>query len=515
MISCHKCERTGRVQIKRKSCLPSEVLAIQRTRRMILMITRSREYGHWADKGLISASIEYKTDLFRLGDVLGMSSGLIIAHLIRFNDLVFTPSELIVSQIFVLLFNLSASSLGLYSQSNARKLYRVASVVFVAFSISVSLLALGLLLTHTAESFSRVWFFLGSSAGLIIILAYRKLAFQAMQARWLYLKPKRVVIVGSGKLGQEVAARLGQDPYLSNEVVGYVIDEEECLVESGKVLGTCDDIEEILENFRIVEKPIDRVFIALPATDLEKKLQITNRLINTQYHVFVVPDYSLQLLTNSRSDNIIGLPVVDVSHSQLQGSRASVKYLMDVCLALIACVAFLPMFLLVAIAIKRESYGPVFFKQRRYGLGGVEFRVYKFRTMKVVEDGDDIVQAKKDDDRVTNVGKVLRKYSIDELPQLLNVLNGTMSLVGPRPHAVAHNEMYRNLIGGYMRRHAIKPGITGWAQVNGCRGETSTIGKMQKRVDFDREYLQRWSVGLDIFIIFKTVAQVVRGEDVY
>ena len=175
----------------------------------------------------------------------------------------------------------------------------------------------------------------------------------------------------------------------------------------------------------------------------------------------------------------------------------------------------MPVFLVVAACIKFDSKGPIFFKQRRYGLGGKEFKVFKFRTMTVTEDGDSVVQATKDDVRVTKVGKVLRKTSLDELPQLLNVLNTSMSLVGPRPHAVAHNETYKTLIGGYMRRHSVKPGITGWAQVNGCRGETATLEQMQRRVDFDRDYLRRWSIGLDVYILLKTVKQVLTGDEAY
>ena len=173
------------------------------------------------------------------------------------------------------------------------------------------------------------------------------------------------------------------------------------------------------------------------------------------------------------------------------------------------------MLLAIAVGVKLTSPGPVIFKQRRYGLDGKEIIVYKFRSMTVCEDGAVVRQAQKDDQRVTPLGAFLRKTSLDELPQFINVLQGRMSIVGPRPHAVAHNELYRKLIKGYMIRHKVKPGITGWAQVNGYRGETDTLEKMQKRIDYDLEYLRNWSLRLDIFIIFKTPLALLRRQNAY
>jgi putative colanic acid biosynthesis UDP-glucose lipid carrier transferase len=171
--------------------------------------------------------------------------------------------------------------------------------------------------------------------------------------------------------------------------------------------------------------------------------------------------------------------------------------------------------LIIAAAVKWDSEGPIIFRQRRYGLGGEEIAVYKFRSMTVCEDGANIQQAHQNDRRVTRVGAFLRKTSLDELPQFINVLQGRMSIVGPRPHAVAHNELYRKLIKGYMVRHKVKPGITGWAQVNGYRGETDTVEKMQKRIDYDLEYLRNWSLRLDIHIILKTVFVVFKDNNAY
>jgi putative colanic acid biosynthesis UDP-glucose lipid carrier transferase len=175
----------------------------------------------------------------------------------------------------------------------------------------------------------------------------------------------------------------------------------------------------------------------------------------------------------------------------------------------------LPVMIGVALAVKLTSPGPVIFRQRRYGLYGEEIIVYKFRSMTVAEDGNLVVQACKDDPRLTPIGAFLRRSSLDELPQFFNVLQGRMSIVGPRPHAVAHNEQYRKLIKGYMLRHKVKPGITGWAQVNGMRGETETLDKMQARIQYDLDYLRSWSLWLDLWIILKTVKVVLTRENAH
>jgi len=198
-----------------------------------------------------------------------------------------------------------------------------------------------------------------------------------------------------------------------------------------------------------------------------------------------------------------------------QGSRGLIKRLMDFSISAVVMILLAPLLLIIALMIKLSSPGPVIFKQRRYGLDGHIIDVYKFRTMKVLEDGAQIQQVTRDDPRVTRIGRLLRRYSIDELPQLFNVLGGSMSLVGPRPHAVAHNELYRGLIKGYMVRHKVLPGITGLAQVNGCRGETSRLEDMKARIEYDLEYLRKWTPSLDLKILFKTAIQVLRDRKAY
>jgi putative colanic acid biosynthesis UDP-glucose lipid carrier transferase len=209
------------------------------------------------------------------------------------------------------------------------------------------------------------------------------------------------------------------------------------------------------------------------------------------------------------------MPAFSICDSPLQGLNGLWKRLFDVALAWIALILTWPVLLCVALAIKLSSAGPVLFKQRRYGLNGEEILVYKFRSMTVCEDGSEVAQATPQDGRVTPLGAFLRRTSLDELPQILNILEGKMSFVGPRPHAVAHNEAYRKLINGYMIRHKVRPGITGWAQVNGLRGETSTIDKMHQRIQYDLDYLKNWSLWLDLKIIARTALTFLNHGNAY
>jgi putative colanic acid biosynthesis UDP-glucose lipid carrier transferase len=209
------------------------------------------------------------------------------------------------------------------------------------------------------------------------------------------------------------------------------------------------------------------------------------------------------------------MPAFSICDSPLEGMTGLWKRAFDIALAALVLLLFWPPLLLVAAAIKLTSPGPVLFKQRRYGLNGEEILVYKFRSMRVCEDGPVVAQASRQDRRVTPVGRLLRRTSMDELPQIINVLQGKMSFVGPRPHAVAHNEEYRKLINGYMIRHKVRPGITGWAQVNGLRGETKTVDKMQRRVQYDIDYLKNWSLALDLKIIARTALTVLKQTNAY
>jgi len=235
-------------------------------------------------------------------------------------------------------------------------------------------------------------------------------------------------------------------------------------------------------------------------------------LRDTTASVYFVPDAFAFDLIQGRLVEIDGMPALSICDTPFYGMDAVLKRTMDLVLAGLAVIVVSPIMLSVAAAVKLTSKGPAIFRQRRYGLNGEEILVYKFRSMYTTDDGAVIKQATRTDTRITPVGRFIRRTSLDELPQLFNVLRGTMSLVGPRPHAVAHNEEYRKLISGYMIRHKVRPGITGLAQVHGQRGETDTLEKMSERVRIDLEYLRHWSPWLDIVILVKTLWMIVRGS---
>src|SRR5437588_237211 len=276
------------------------------------------------------------------------------------------------------------------------------------------------------------------------------------------------------------------------------------------VLGRLEQLPQLVKGQRI-----DVVYLALPMVSTPRLRALLDALRDTTASVYFAPDPFVTDLIQGSVDSVSGMPVLGVCDSPFSGASGLLKRASDIVLSLLILVLIAPLFAAIALAVKLGSSGPVIFRQRRYGLDGEEIVVYKFRSMRVIEDGDAIRQCTRDDERVTWVGAFLRRTSLDELPQFINVLQGRMSIVGPRPHAVAHNELYRKLIKGYMQRHKVKPGITGWAQVNGLRGETTTLERMQARVEHDLDYLRNWSLGLDLYIMVKTVWVVLRGENAH
>ncbi|MBL8381613.1 MAG: undecaprenyl-phosphate glucose phosphotransferase [Burkholderiales bacterium] len=334
-----------------------------------------------------------------------------------------------------------------------------------------------------------------------------------VSAPWLLAlqgPPQRAVIVGMNEQGLALAARIGLARYSRMRLAGFFDDragERLDLASGYPVLGRLGDLPRYARDERV-----SLIYLSLPMASQPRILQVLNDLKDTTASIYFVPDMFVTDLIQGRPSQVYGMPVISVCETPFKGVNGIVKRLSDIVLSILILVLIAPVMLAVAIAIKTTSPGPVIFKQRRYGLDGEEIYVYKFRSMRVTEDGGAITQAKRSDPRVTPVGRFLRRTSLDELPQFINVLQGRMSIVGPRPHAVAHNEMYRKLILGYMVRHKVKPGITGWAQVNGYRGETETLEKMQARVDYDLDYLRNWSLPLDLKIILKTVVVVFKGD---
>lgn len=388
------------------------------------------------------------------------------------------------------------------------------SVVARWSGIVAVLLALGFVTKHS-EDFSRrlvvTWVFatpcLLVLAALFLNEVMRRLLNKASTAR-------RVVFVGCTEASIALAKRISANSDSLGLLVHGFFDDRKAerlgVCEGVQLLGSLQDVVDYVKR-----NEVDVIFIALPIRHVQRVMNLIQEVRDTTASTYYVPDILVADLIQARTGEILGMPVVALCETPFYGYRGIVKRVTDVAFALLILALTAPLMLAIAIGVRRSSPGPIIFKQRRYGLGGREIVVYKFRTMTVLEDGTSVVQASRYDQRVTSFGKLLRRYSLDELPQLFNVLQGRMSLVGPRPHAVAHNEQYRRLISGYMVRHKAPPGITGLAQINGCRGETARIEDMEARVKYDLEYLRRWSPLLDLKILFLTAIRVIRDSKAY
>jgi len=324
---------------------------------------------------------------------------------------------------------------------------------------------------------------------------------------------RSAVILGYAPHSRKLADQLKAHPEMCTRMLGFFDDrgpERLGAMNDYALLGGLADLPDYVRTHNV-----DVIFIAMPIRHLDRVMNLLDDLHDSTASIYYVPDVFVFDLIQSRSGDILGTPVVSLCETPFYGFRGVLKRCTDITFTLAGMIAVLPVMLLLALLIRVTSRGPVIFKQRRYGLDGHEIVVYKFRSMYVAEDGDEIWQATRDDPRITPIGKILRSYSLDELPQFINVLQGRMSLVGPRPHAVAHNEQYRRLIKGYMMRHKVLPGITGLAQVNGCRGETRTLQEMEARVSYDLEYLRNWSPLLDLKILLLTVVRVFHDSKAY
>ncbi|HEY8252032.1 MAG TPA: undecaprenyl-phosphate glucose phosphotransferase [Burkholderiales bacterium] len=367
--------------------------------------------------------------------------------------------------------------------------------------------------TRTLEAFDQeVIFAWALATPAVLFAAHRLLPLVMPRVLATQGLQKVAVIAGANDLGRRLAERL-RDPMLGTRVAGYFDDRGAGRLQNLPAAQNLGDLSRLADFARA--QRIDVIYIALPMASQPRILRLLEDLRDTTASIYFVPDIFVSDLIQARVDSIGGLPVVAVCESPFYGFNGVVKRVSDIALASLILLLIAPLLLAIAVGVKLSSSGPILFKQRRYGLDGRKIVVYKFRSMTVAEDGDLVRQATRNDSRITRFGAFLRRTSLDELPQFINVLQGRMSVVGPRPHAVAHNEMYRKLIRGYMIRHKVRPGVTGLAQVNGFRGETETVEKMKGRIDMDLTYLRNWSLLLDLQIILRTVVVVLGRQNAY
>ena len=377
------------------------------------------------------------------------------------------------------------------------------------------LLTVGVWSGH-ATAFSRgLLFTWAAAAGLLFASTRVALRVLVHFLRLRGFNTKRFAIVGINELGFTLARNIENSPELGLQLMGFYDDRPASRLPNvpadiGKQAGT---IEELVHQTQ--HNLIDTIYVTLPMRAEVRIKGILDKLSDSTASVYIVPDFFVFQLLHSRWTSINGVPAVSVFENPFYGIDGLLKRAMDLILAtLFLALGAIPM-LLIALAIKLTSRGPVFFRQKRYGLDGRAFFVWKFRSMSVCETGSEYRQATQNDPRITPLGAFLRKTSLDEVPQLFNVLEGSMSLVGPRPHPNLQNENFRTRIRGYMLRHKVKPGITGLAQVNGFRGETETLDKMEKRIEFDHRYIREWSLWMDFKIILKTFLVVLKRQNAY
>lgn len=394
--------------------------------------------------------------------------------------------------------------LGLYTSWRGRSKWNLLWHVIGAWSLVLLVGLFFSFLIHYVGDLSRLWVSLWFANGVLLLMLSRVIVYTVLH----YLRrkgwnSKRVVIVGYGKIGQEMYQRaLQQDElgYVVKAIHAIVGTEPEQIPDSSvDKIETLDEIHEYVQQHKINE-----IWLTLPIGSSSQLQHLQYLLRNELVDIRWIPDTtSMQILSGTLID-FMGLPAVDLNRPVVNGAGAIAKELFDKGFSLVLLILISPLLITIAIGIKLTSSGPVLFAQPRHGLNGRKFNVYKFRTMKLHQERGVVTQASKGDLRITPLGQFLRRTSLDELPQFFNVLIGDMSVVGPRPHAIQHNDFYKDKIDAYMLRHRVKPGITGWAQIHGYRGETDTEDKMVNRVECDLYYIRNWSFWMDLKIILWT-----------
>lgn len=406
--------------------------------------------------------------------------------------------------LLILFYNYFADSQHVYRTWRGGSISEeVFSIIISWFAAQFFVLLINVLFVKD-DSFSQFFWvacvlLVPAAVALVHLLVRLTLGF--MRAKGI--NTRRVAIYGATPLGKNLADAFDEMPWSGFRFLGFFDDRKEFDEERRSELDLLGGAKDLFQACRTGE--VERVYITLSMAAEVRTKCIIEELADTTVSVYVVPDMFTFDLLQSKIEDYRGIPAVSIYDTPFSGVDSFIKRVEDIVLSVVILFLISIPMLIIAIGVKRSSPGPVFFKQNRYGRGGEKIVVWKFRSMTVMENSDKVIQATKNDVRITPFGAFIRRTSLDELPQFINVLQGTMSIVGPRPHAISHNEEYRKLIPGYMLRHKIKPGITGLAQVKGFRGETETLDKMKKRVHFDLAYIRKWSVFLDLKIVFLTI----------
>lgn len=449
----------------------------------------------------------------RISDVLVIVAVAYGIHCLKFGEYVLRDAYASGLVRTVLLTLLVFPATGLYRSWRGESRWGEVIRLWAAWSaVMVLLLALGWAF-KTTEVYSRVgaaaWFFV---TGILLSIDRLLMRWALGSIRMRGIDSRRVVLIGSTQAGQRIVAAARNNAWMGLDVIGYVgTPYDQVEIPGVPCLGHLEEIDQ-----KLSEWTPDQIWIALPMRAEDAIQKVLQQTLDTPTTVRLVPDFFGYELINHHATAVAGVPVITLRASRVEGHAGVIKAMEDRFIALLLLILLIPPMLFIALGVRFSSPGPVIYRQKRHGLGGKEFYMLKFRSMRMhVENRGEVTQAKRDDMRVTRFGRFLRSSSLDELPQLLNVLRGDMSIVGPRPHAVQHNRHFREKLSGYMQRHGVKPGITGLAQIKGFRGETDTLDKMAKRVECDISYIKHWSLWLDMKIILCTPYVLLRRRNAY
>lgn len=457
-------------------------------------------------RGLLKEYFRVLSLILRVLDVSAIVVAGLAAYYYKFGNLHLTHRYILALCIAALLILVVFPFFQIYSSVRAKGFWQPIQNLIKAVGMVLILLSSFAFLTKTGEDYSRSWYILWASFSLVLFVISRCLMLLFLHLMRAHgLNERRVIIMGAGPLGKNLAETVQEKLWTGFKIVAFFDDNvanKPAQMFGIPILQTPNDMSAYLNE---AKESIDELWIALP---MGAESRVKHLLHELRHHTisirFILDIFGFDLLNHSIMD-LAGFPTLCLNASPMIGMNRFIKAIEDRIIATAIILFISPLLLLIALAIKLTSPGPVLFKQHRHGWDGKIIKVYKFRTMHLHNESGRVTQARSNDERITPLGRWLRKTSLDELPQFLNVLQGRMSIVGPRPHAVVHNEFYKESIKAYMQRHRVKPGITGWAQINGWRGETETLEKMQKRVEYDLYYIQHWSLWFDLKIILLTL----------
>lgn len=462
--------------------------------------------------GIIQSNKSSFSTLYRLVDMVTIT--LLYFFILTTRSIELKPDTLVLLFVSIIGFNLVAEALDLYRSWRTQSTTALIKFTSITWTLT-SVLIIGFAymfpeVSNQDESITLLWIAATYPALCAWRIIFREVLFSVRKRG---RNSRTAAVIGATASGYNLAVQIMENEHLGITLKGIYDDRAPTRLPhefQNQVSGRIEDVITAARN-----GDVDYIYVAMPMSAEDRIMDILNRCSDTTCSVYIIPNFFIYNLLNARWQTVGSVQTLSVFDTPFQGASNVLKRVEDLVIgSMILTLIALPM-IAIAIGVKMTSKGPVIFKQKRYGLDGKQIKVYKFRSMTAQDNGTQVKQATKNDARITPFGCFLRRTSLDELPQFINVLQGRMSIVGPRPHAVAHNEEYRKLIEGYMLRHKVKPGITGWAQINGFRGETETVNKMVKRVEYDLDYIHRWSVWLDIKIIIATVFKGFMDKNAY